>query len=212
MRPVDPSQIEHALERIRSALEAGQIQSAVDALRELHPADRAEAFTDLEDEEVAALLPELSSRTTARLLTELGDQAALDLAETLDTDRLADALDRMEPDEAADVLGDLDPRRAAEIVAEMEAAKGVLPLLGFPDNTAGGRMTTAFIAFPQSIRASDAIEKLRQAEPGSDTPYYLYVQDPAGRSGWGAGPARRQSGCFGRELHEIRGEIRGYQR
>jgi len=181
MRPVDPSQIEHALERIRAALAAGQIQSAIDALRELHPADRAEAFTDLEDDEVAALLPELSSRTTARLLTELGDQAAVDLAETLDTGRLADALDRMEPDEAADVLGDLDPRRAAEVVAEMEAAKGVLPLLGFPDNTAGGRMTTSFIAFPETIRAAHAIEMLRQAEPGSDTPYYLYVQNPAGR-------------------------------
>jgi magnesium transporter len=181
MRPVDPSQIEHALERIRAALAAGQIQSAIDALRELHPADRAEAFTDLEDDEVAALLPELSPRTTGRLLSELGDKDAVDLAETLDTGRLADALDRMEPDKAADVLGDLDPRRAAEVVAEMQAATGVLPLLNFPDNTAGGRMTTSFIAFPETIRAADAIDKLRQAEPGSDTPYYLYVQDQAGR-------------------------------
>ena len=178
---MDPSRIEYALERIRAALAAGQIQAAIESLRELHPADRAEAFTDLEDDEVTALLPELSSRTTARLLTELGDREAVDLAETLDTDRLAEALDRMEPDEAADVLGDLDPRRAAEVVAEMQAAKGVLPLLGFPDNTAGGRMTTSFIAFPETITAAGAIDKLRQAEPGSDTPYYLYVQDRAGR-------------------------------
>jgi len=178
---LDPSRIEHALERIRIALAAGQIQAAIDALRELHPADRAEAFTDLEDTEVEALLPELSSRTTARLLTELGAQEAADLAETLDTDRLADALDRMEPDEAADVLGDLAPDRAAEVVAEMEASEGVLPLLGFPDNTAGGRMTTAFIAFPETITAAGAIDQLRQIEPGSDTPYYLYVRDRAGR-------------------------------
>ncbi len=178
---MDPSRIEHALERIRAALRLGEIQSAIASLRELHPVDRAEAFTDLEDHEVAALLPELSPRTTARLLTELEDREAVDLAETLDTDRLADALDRMEPDEAADVLGDLDPQRATEVLAEMEGARGVLPLLSYPDNTAGGRMTTSFIALPELISAAGAIDLLRRVEPGSDTPYYLYVQDPAGR-------------------------------
>ncbi len=178
---MDPTQIENALERIRAALEAGEVQSAIDSLRELRPADRAEAFVDLEDDEVAALLPELSPRTTARLLTELEDQQAVELAETLDTDRLAEALDRMAPDEAADVLGDLDPQHAADVLAEMEAAEGVRPLLPFPDKTAGGRMTTSFISLPLSISAAGAIELLRRVEPGSDTPYYLYVQDMAGR-------------------------------
>jgi magnesium transporter len=180
-RILDPARIEHALERIRASLEAGEVQAAIDALRALHPADRAEAFSDLEDDEVAALLPELSPQTTARLLTELEDREAADLAVTLAPGRLADALDRMAPDEAADVLGDLDADRASEVLSEMEAAPGVLPLLPYPDNSAGGRMTTRFIAFPLTTAAAEAIDFLRKAEPGSDTPYYLYVQDPEGR-------------------------------
>jgi len=178
---MDLSHIEDALERIRAALEAGQVQAAIDSLRELHPVDRAAAFIDLDDEEVAALLPELSPRTTARLLSELEDREAVNLAENLATDRLAAALDKMEPDEAADVLGDLDPQRATEVLAEMEAAQGVLPLLPHPDKSAGGRMTTSFIAVPRSASAAAVIDLLRQLEPGSDAPYYLYVKDEAGR-------------------------------
>ena len=178
---MDPSQIEHALDRIRAALEAGQVQAAIDSLRELHPVDRAAAFIELNDEEVAALGPELSPRTTARLLSELENQEAVNLAENLATDRLAAALDKMEPDEAADVLGDLDPQRATEVLAEMEAAQGVLPLLSHPDKSAGGRMTTAFIAIPLGASSATVIDLLRQLEPGSDAPYYLYVKDEAGR-------------------------------
>lgn len=178
---MDPSQIEHALDRIRAALEAGQVQAAIDSLRELHPVDRAAAFIELNDEEVAALVPELSPRTTARLLSELENQEAVNLAENLATDRLAAALDKMEPDEAADVLGDLDPQRATEVLAEMEAAQGVLPLLPHPDKSAGGRMTTAFIAIPLGASSATVIDLLRQLEPGSDAPYYLYVKDEAGR-------------------------------
>lgn len=178
---MDPSQIELALERIRNALEAGEIQTAINTLVNLHPVDRAEAFSDLTDDDQAALLPGLDLEATADLLEELEDEQAATVAENLDPELLADVLDEMEPDEAADVLGDLSPDKAAEALAEMEAAEGVIPLLPHGDETAGGRMTTSFIALRPEITASEAIEILRRVELGSDTPYYLYVEDRAGR-------------------------------
>jgi magnesium transporter len=178
---MDPSQIELALERIRAALEAGEIQAAIATLVDLHPVDRAEAFSDLNNADQAALLPELDLEATADLLEELEDEQAATVAENLDSDLLADVLDEMEPDEAADVLGDLPPDKAAEALAEMEAADGVLPLLPYGDETAGGRMTTSFIALRPDTSAAEAIETLRRVELGSDTPYYLYVEDQAGR-------------------------------
>lgn len=178
---MDPSQIELALERIRSALEAGEIQTAINTLVDLHPVDRAEAFSDLTGDDQAALLPGLDLEATADLLEELEDEQAATVAENLDSELLADVLDEMEPDEAADVLGDLSPDKAAEALAEMEAAEGVIPLLPHGDETAGGRMTTSFIALRPEITAAEAIAILRRVDLGSDTPYYLYVEDRAGR-------------------------------
>jgi len=178
---MDPSQIEFALARIRTALEAGEVQAAIDTLTELHPVDRADAFSDLDGKDQAALLPRLDLEATADLLEELEDEQAAAVAETFGTEQLADVLDEMEPDEAADVLGDLPADRAEEALAEMEEARNVIPLLPFDDETAGGRMTTSFIALPLGTSAMDAIQTLRQVEPSSETPYYLYIDDDAGR-------------------------------
>lgn len=167
--------IDATLEAIRTALEANRVEEAIAALTHLHPVDRAEAFADLDDQDQAAILPQLDINDTADLLEELDDEEAADVAETLSTPFLADILDAMEPDEAADVLGDLPPRLAADALAEMEESANVIPLLVFPDETAGGLMTTHLLTLAPEITTAEAIEYLRQTTLGSDTPYYLYV-------------------------------------
>jgi magnesium transporter len=117
----------------------------------------------------------------ADILEQLEDQEAASVAETLSTDRLADVLDEMEPDEAADVIGDLAPELATEVLAEMEEAADVLALLPYPDETAGGRMTTSFVSIREDATTAEAIESLRKIEPEVETPYYLYVEDRQGR-------------------------------
>lgn len=147
------------------------------SLTRLHPADRADAFSDLKDQEQLTLLPELDIEQAADILEELEDDEAADVAESLSTAYLADLLDAMEPDEAADVLGDLSPEMAANAIAEMEGAEVVIPLLSYPDETAGGLMTTALLSIPPHKTAHEAIEIIRSETPGSDIPYYIYVVD-----------------------------------
>lgn len=103
------------------------------------------------------------------------------MAGNLAMDQLADVLDEMEPDEAADVLGDLPPDMAADALAEMEEATNVLPLLPYGDETAGGRMTTSFIALPGDSTIAEATGVLRRVQPAPEMPYYIYVEDDADR-------------------------------
>jgi magnesium transporter len=148
---IEPAQIDATLERIRAALVADRLDDAIEALVRLHPVDRADAFSDLDDQVQAVILPQLDIDDTADLLEELDDQEAADVAETLSPRFLANILDAMEPDEAADVLGDLPPERAAQALARMEEPEDVLQLLGYPDETAGGLMTTSLITLKQGI-------------------------------------------------------------
>lgn len=178
---MEQSQIDLTIEQIRGALESGNVLDAIAALIRLHPADRAEAFSDLKDVEQASILPGLDVPTTADLLEELEDPEAADVAEGLARERLADVLDKMEPDEAADVLGDISPELAKDVLAKMEDAEEVLPLLEHADETAGGLMTTSFIALQPNTTASEAIEYLRGIGPDEETPYYLNVVDRQGR-------------------------------
>jgi magnesium transporter len=180
-RAIDKDRVDSTLEKIREKLEAGDIQDAIEILTRLHPADLADAFTELDEQEQSALLPRLDLQSAADLMEELQDQAAADFAESLPTDLLADLLDEMQPDEAADVLGDISRQRAAQALSEMEDLDEVLPLLGHEDETAGGRMTTSFVGLLPDSTAQQAIEFLRHRDPEAETPYYLYVIDHDGQ-------------------------------
>ena len=169
--------IDATLERVRVALESGQVDEAITALATLHPADRADAFADLPRDEQEEIIPRLDAQATADLLGELEDPEAAEVAAQLSPETLADALDEMEPDEAADVLGDLPPEQAASALARMEDADEVRPLLAHADDTAGGLMTSEFFALRRQMTAQMAIDFLRQQGRNAERPYYIYVVD-----------------------------------
>jgi magnesium transporter len=172
-----PEFLKVARERIQSALDEQRLPDALAILLDLHPVDQAELFNLLDEEAQAYLFSQLDAPATADLLEELEDDEVLEAVEALTTQQLADVLDEMEPDEAADLLGDLPAGQVSEILAQMEDADEVVPLLGYPDETAGGLMTTWFIALRRHTTAEQAIRFLRQVSPDMDVPYYLYVVD-----------------------------------
>jgi magnesium transporter len=89
----------------------------------------------------------------------------------------------MSPDDAADLIADLSDRARDEILPlmEHEEAEEVQELLGYPEDSAGGIMTTAFVAIPADLTAEQTIARLRELEPEAETIYYIYVVDEEGR-------------------------------
>jgi magnesium transporter len=59
----------------------------------------------------------------------------------------------------------------------MDDPEDVIPLLGYPDETAGGRATTAYIGFRPHTTAQQAIQFMRDVSLETDIPYYLFVVD-----------------------------------
>jgi magnesium transporter len=166
---------DQAVAEISFALEENHYQEAVDIFLDLHPNEQVEVFDDLSDDHKDEILKRIDVLTTAQLFSLQEDQDTLEASESLSIDRLADVLDEMAPDEAADLLLDLPPEQAAEALEKMEEIEDVLPLLEYPDETAGGRMTTEFISISTIETAAEAIERLRELDPDSNVPYYLFV-------------------------------------
>ncbi len=174
--------VEDVLKLVRAALEHADLAQAVAILAALRPADQAEVFSELRDEDQASLLPNLSVEDSADILEELEDEVAADLAGSLSNADLARIIDEMEPDEAADLVGDLPNDRAEAILNTLEDSEEVRPLLLHADESAGGLMTTDFLVLRRRIRVAGALEAIRQMAPGegAETLYNLYVVDAAG--------------------------------
>jgi magnesium transporter len=60
---------------------------------------------------------------------------------------------------------------------EEEKAEEVSRLLEYPPETAAGKMTTEFIALPETMTVEQVLARLRDTRPDDETIYYLYVVD-----------------------------------
>ncbi len=172
--------IEDTLARLKHMLEQEDWDGASDLIETLRPADQAHLFSELVPEQQDALLPQLELEDAADILEKLDDPEAAALAQRVPADTLASIADRMEPDEAADLLDDLPDVHAADTLAVMESAEEIRPLMPYPDNTAGGLMTTDFIALRRRATVAQAVDQVRQWALDSDLVNYLFVVDGDG--------------------------------
>jgi len=169
--------VEEALKKIKAHLEEGNWEAAIGVLESLRPPDQAEVLSELPLEQQETLLPAMDAEISADVLEELGAEEAAALASRLKTQDLARILDEMEPDDAADLLGDLPLEKAAEALQAMKEPEEVVPLLRYPDDSAGGRMIPVPITLNSEMTVQEALEKIRLYAPDSDVIYYLFVVD-----------------------------------
>ncbi len=152
-------------------------------LAELHPADLADIIDQLTPRDRLGVLASLDDEALADVVEEMEPDTQVEVLEDLEPSRAADILEEMSPDDAADLVADLSDRSRDEILALMERdeAEEVRDLLAFPEDSAGGMMTTEFVAVPATLTAAETIDRLRELEPDAETIYYVYVVDDDGR-------------------------------
>ncbi len=148
-------------------------------LAELHPADLADIIDQLAPKDRAGVLASLDDEAAADVFEEMEPETQVEVLEDLDPARAADILEEMSPDDAADLVADLSDESREEILALMERdeAEELGELLAYPEDTAGGMMTTEFITLSASYTCAQAIDRLREMEPDAETIYYVYVVD-----------------------------------
>lgn len=174
---INQTDLESILSQVREALTRDDWDQAVALVEALRPPDQADLFVELPQEEQDQILPLLDPEDSADILEELQDEEAAEVASRLESEQLARILNKMEPDEAADLLGDITPEQMAETLPDIEGAEEIRPLLRYPDNTAGGLMTSAEVVLHKDITVVEALDYLRTMHPDSDTIYYLNVVD-----------------------------------
>lgn len=169
--------LDDILARVRAALERDDIVAATGIIENLRPHDQAEIFSELRDEDQIALLPELNPLDSADILEKLDDQETAEIAANLTTATLVRIVEEMEPDKAADLLGDMDPEQAQMVLSGLTDAEEIRPLLLHPDDTAGGLMTSEFLALRTQTTAQEALAAIHAWKPETENIYYLFVID-----------------------------------
>lgn len=138
-----------------------------------------------------ALLPE-QRRTLVQLmgaefdftaLTEVDDAIRLDIVGSLPSSQIAEAVQSLDSDDAVYILEDLAPSDQDDILAQLPFTERVRlrRSLGYPEETAGRRMQTEFVAVPPFWTVGQTIDYMREDRNLPDSFSQVFVVDPAFR-------------------------------
>jgi Mg/Co/Ni transporter MgtE (contains CBS domain) len=156
-----------------------RLKVPVDKLSDLHPADIAEIISDMSHTDSGKLLDTLDIEHLADALEEVEPDFQATLVEGMPDEKVADVLEEMSPDEAADLLAELPVERSKDLLNLMEGdeAEDVKLLLSYPEDSAGGMMTTDIATIRPGLTAQQAIEELRNMADEAESMFYVYVTD-----------------------------------
>ncbi|RMH45130.1 MAG: magnesium transporter [Deltaproteobacteria bacterium] len=172
------------LPEVREALESDPAALA-ELTEEMLPADLADLAEQLDPDHAHRLLAALPIEAVARLLEQCDDEHRRELFAHLAAHDLATAAavtDEMAPDDRADLYAELPEELRKQLLAEVdpEESRDIRTLLAYDEDTAGGVMTTDFVALPATMTVEQAIDAVRKTAEEMETIYVVYVVDSHG--------------------------------
>lgn len=165
------------LENISHLLEIKADKSILNILRDLHPADIAEIINNLNLDDAKELFSLLDTETASDVLPELDENQREYIFKNIDKKTITDIVDELETDDATDIVSELPDSIAEHVLdnIDKEDSEDVKELLKYPEDTAGGIMTSDFVFVHESGTVKDAIKEVRKHAEEFDQIYHIYV-------------------------------------
>ena len=168
------------IDRLRAHLAAGEDAEIVDMMAPLHASDTGDVLVALEADERVRLVKMLGDRFDYSALTEVDDAIRTEIIDGLPNEQIARGVSALDSDDAVQILEDIDAPAREEILARMPAFErlSLKRSLDFPEDSAGRRMQTEFIAIPPFWTVGQTIDYLREDKELPDEFFQIYVVDP----------------------------------
>jgi magnesium transporter len=150
---------------------------------ELHEADLGDLIEALAADERPRLIELLGKDFDFTVLTEVDDAVREEILEELPNEVVAEGVLDLDSDDAVRILEDLPEADKAEILQQLpEVDRAELARsLQYPEESAGRRMQTDFVAVPPEWNVGQTIDHCREDTDLPDDFYEIFVVDEDGR-------------------------------
>ena len=177
MKEYTPEYLEH----IRQIIAERDEEAARKELADLHPADIAELYQQLDLEEEEFLYKLLDDEIAADVLMELDEDDRRKLLSEMPAEEIAKQfIENLDTDDAVDIIQELDEEDRDKILShidDVEQAGDIIDLLKYDEDTAGGLMGTEMIVVNENWSMPECIKQMRMQAEDMDVIYNVYVVD-----------------------------------
>jgi len=162
-------------------INAGDVAALRALVGDLHESDLGAVLEALEPSLRPRLVELLGIDFDFTALTEVDDTVRDEILEELRPETVAEGVRDIESDDAVAILEDMPHEERAEILDQLPAQErhSLTRSLDFPEDSAGRRMQTEFIAVPPEWNVGQAIDYMRETVELPEQFYELYVVDEA---------------------------------
>jgi magnesium transporter len=169
------------VEKVSAAVQAADAAFLREIVAELHEADLGDLIEALDPEERPRLVELTGADFDFSALNEVDDTVREEILEELEPETVAEGVRELESDDAVELLEGLDEEDQEEILEKLPPSErdALERSLDYPENSAGRRMQTEFIAVPSDWTVGQAIDYMRDTPDLPDRFYEIYAVDAA---------------------------------
>jgi magnesium transporter len=179
MRDEDGEIRREFVEEIARAIHAAEVPLLRAVVAELHEADLGDLIGALEGDDRVSLVELTGADFDFSALNEVDDAVREGILEELEPETVAEGVRELESDDAVELLEALGEQEQEEILEKLPPTERVAieRSLEYPENSAGRRMQTEFIAVPPDWTAGQAIDYMRDTPDLPARFYEIYAVD-----------------------------------
>lgn len=176
VKEFEEKEIEHE-KALEVAIEKQDNEKLKDIVEQMHPIDIAIALEDSDDEDLTYIYSKLNDEQIAEIIEQAEEDLQITMITLLDASRTMGVFEYMSKDDIVDILGILPLNKRKELINLMKSGdkKIIQELLGYDERTAGGIMTTEYVAVSDSLTIQQTINKIKELALKSEVIDTIFV-------------------------------------
>ena len=149
----------------------------------LHQSELGDLLEAMQPDQRRTLVELLGTDFDFAALTEVDDTIREEIVDSLPNDQIAQAVQDLDSDDAVYILEDLDEEDREEILAQLPFTERIRlrRSLDYPEESAGRRMQTEFVAVPPFWTVGQTIDYMREDQNLPDSFSQIFVIDASFR-------------------------------
>lgn len=145
-------------------------------LDDMYPIDIAIMLEDFEEFDILNLFLYIDNEKIASIIEQCTEELQAEIINMLDKEQIVNLFKYMSNDDIADILGEMSISLRKELLKEMKQdAKQLQELLGYDEDSAGGIMTTEYVALSDRLNLKQSLEKIKSISPKTEIIDTIFV-------------------------------------